>query len=170
MARKTLLFVLFPMLMAVSAAGQITFQVQAGVSYLEHFSVGAGFQIARKHQLSLLYGSDFFIQPKRFSTFMAQYSFRMQRFEFLGVLPAIGVKGGGVIYSDKYYRWNLAVVIPFIELQCPVRRNTRVFLQGGAQVSFEQTVERLSYGEIGHYKELLPEVKAGVVYNFSNAK
>jgi hypothetical protein len=170
MERKTLLLILFSTLLAVSAAGQVTFQALVGVGYLEHFSVGVGCGIGRRHHATLLYGSDLFIQPKNFSTFMAQYSLSLHRLEFLGVLPAIGVKGGGVIYSDEYYRWNLAVVIPFIELQCSVRRNTSLFLQGGAQLSFEQTVERLSYGEIGHYKELLPEIKAGVVYNFCTVK
>jgi hypothetical protein len=45
-----------------------------------------------------------------------------------------------------------------------------VVVEGGGAVSFEQKVERINYGEIGHYRPFLPEMKAGVVYTFQKKR
>lgn len=89
--------------------------------------------------------------------------------KFSGITPTIGIKGGHTIYTDDYYTWNLAVFIPFIGVQYPLNRKIDLLVQAGSAFSFEQSAKRISYGEIGHYRQILPEVKAGIVYNFVKA-
>jgi hypothetical protein len=150
-----------------SAKAQVRFHIDAGVGYLEHFSAGIGCSFSSKHSVSLLYGSDFFIRPKDFASYLLQYNLILPRLRFAGITPTIGLKGGHTIYTDDYYRWEVAVIVPFAGLQYPINRKINVLVQTGIVFSFEQSVKRINYGEIGHYKDLLPEIKTGIVYTFS---
>jgi hypothetical protein len=147
---------------------QPTAQAVAGVGFTEHFSLGAGCTFAGKHTVTLLYGSDFFYRRSEFSTYMGQYHFQAHRWKFSNFTPVVGVRGGHTIFTDKYYRWQVMVFIPFAGIQYPLNKNIDLTVQAGGAVSFEQKVERLNYGEIGHYHEFLPELKACVAYKFKN--
>lgn len=97
---------------------------------------------------------------------MLQYNLMLHRAQVINVTPTIGIKGGNMIFTDAYYKWKLVAIIPFIGLHYPVNKQVTTFIQGGCMFSFEQSVKRIKDGEIGHYKDLLPEIKAGIVYNF----
>jgi hypothetical protein len=141
----------------------------AALGYTEHFSLGIGCTFADKHSVTLLYGSNFFFHPKQFSAYMLQYNLAVQRWRFLNVTPSVGIKGGHAIFTDGYYTWEVAVFIPFVAMQYPLSRKIDLVIQTGGAVSFEQKVRRINYGEIGHYRQYLPEVKACIVYNFNKS-
>ena len=145
---------------------QTKFHAHAALGYTEHFSIGLGCTFSGKHTVALLYGSNFGFYPKRFSTYMLQYNLAVHRWRFLNVTPSIGIKGGHVIFTDKYYTWEVAVFIPYVAMQYPLNLKVDLVFQAGGGVSFEQKVRRISYGEIGHYRQYLPEVRAGIVYHF----
>jgi len=145
-------------------------QAHAALGYTEHFSLGIGCTFANKHAVTLLYGSNFFVHPKEFSTYMLEYKLAFRRWALLNGTPSIGVRGGHAIFTDKYYTWEVAVFIPFVSWQYPLNRNVDVAIQAGGAVSFEQKVKRISYGEIGHYRQYLPEVKAGIAYNLKKKR
>lgn len=149
-----------------SCQAQPEVEAHAGFGYTEHLSLGIGCTFAEKHTVLLLYGSNCFSRPKNFSTYMLQYNLAINRWEFLNVTPMVGIKGGHAIFTDKYYTWDVAVLIPFVAMQYPVNRNVDLAIQAGGAVSFEQKVKRINYGEIGHYRQFLPEVKTGIVYSF----
>jgi hypothetical protein len=165
--KKKYILLLLLMILNYSVGAQVRFQVDAGWGYLEHFSAGIGCSFSSKHTVSLLYGSDFFYHPKNFASYLLQYNLILPRLRFAGITPTIGIKGGHTIYTDDYYRWEVAVIVPFAGLQYPINRKINVVVQAGAVFSFEQSVKRINYGEIGHYKDLLPEIKTGIVYTFS---
>lgn len=144
---------------------QVRVQAHAGAGFTEHFSIGVGCTFAETHAITLLYGSDFFYHPKEFSTYMLQYAFAARRWRFSKVTPIVGLKGGHAIFTDKYYTWEVMVFVPFAGLQYPLSGNIDLTLQAGGAISFEQKAERLNYGEIGHYRQYLPELKAGIVYD-----
>lgn len=165
--KKNYILLFFLLFLNYSVKAQVRFQVDAGLGYLEHFSAGIGCSFSAKHAVSLSFGSDFFIRPKDFASYLIQYNLNLPRFRFAGITPTIGIKGGHTIYTDDYYRWEVAVIVPFAGLQYPINKKINVVVQAGAIFSFEQSVKRIDYGEIGHYKDLLPEVKTGIVYTFS---
>jgi hypothetical protein len=109
-----------------------------------------------------------FFHAKDFSTFLLQYNRILNQFKFRGFKPVVGIKGGPVIYSDRYYRWSVDAVVPFGGLLYSLNKRIALTAQAGVVISFGQTVQRLDYGEIGHYKQILPEIKTGLVYNFGN--
>ena len=82
----------------------------------------------------------------------------------------VGIKGGHAIFTDKYYTWEVTLFIPFVALQYSLSRNVDLAFQAGGAVSFEQKVTRIDYGEIGHYRQFLPEVKTGIVYSFQKKR
>jgi hypothetical protein len=165
MKHKILVSLLFVLLISYSARAQVIVEAQAGLSYLEHASLGIGCAFSARHTVSFLYGSNFGIHPKDFASYLLQYNWTLPRLTFSRVTPTLGVKGGTTIFSDDYYRWNLLAIVPQIGFQYAVNEKTNLVLQAGAVFSFEQSVKRISYNEIGQYKDLLPEIKIGVVYN-----
>jgi hypothetical protein len=159
--------VLLIILCSVGSNAQTIFQAQAGVGYIEHLSLGIGCNFSNKHSLSLLYGSNVFIRPKNFSSYLLQYTFNFNKLKFKNITPAVGIKGGTTIFTDEYYRWNVLAIIPFVELHYPLNNRFDLYIQGGCAFSFEQSVKRIKDGEIGQYKDFLPEFKTGVRFNLN---
>jgi len=160
--RRAALIISFLSLFFFQCNAQFSVKIQTGISYIEHFSAGITFGFSDKHDLSVLYGSDFFFNQKDFLNIMFQYNYNLTRLGFAGITPAIGIKGGYAIYSDKYYRWELTEIIPFARFKYPLKGKIELFLDAGAAVSIEHSMERISYGEIGMYSEYLPEFKLGL--------
>jgi hypothetical protein len=163
-----LIIVLIFFISPFSGTAQVRFQVHAGLSYIEHVSLGAGFNW-RNHNVAVLYGSNFLIHPREFGSYFIQYHFSIPSLKFLNTTPMIGAKGGQTIFTDDYYRWNLVSMVPFVGIQRPLTSGIDVVFQGGVAFSFEQSVKRIAFGEIGHYKDRLPEVKAGIIYKLAKA-
>ena len=88
--------------------------------------------------------------------------FLIKRINFAGITPGIGIKSGYSVYTNKYYKWNLTEIIPFIRLDYTVSEKIDMFLDLGTALSIEHSVERISYGEIGMYRKYLPELKLGL--------
>jgi|GEM_PF-2795509 len=164
MERKIYITLLMSIMISFSCAGQPSIRLQAGISYIEHFSAGITFTFSEKHDLSVLYGSDFFINNKDFLNILLQYNYNFTRLKFAGIIPAAGIKGGYSVYSNKYYRWALSEIIPFARLNYELNNKIDLFLDTGVTISMEHSVERLSYGEIGMYRKYLPEFKAGISF------
>lgn len=166
---KTLFVILIWIGLPTAGKSQSKFYADIGLSYIEHFSLGAGVTF-RNHSLGIVYGSNCFLQPKQFSNFFGQYQLTIPRFSFSNLTPLLGLKGGHTVFSDRYYRWNVVSVIPYAGLKYPFTDQLDLYLQAGAAFSFEQSVTRLNFGEIGHYKEKLPELKIGINYKFTKTK
>jgi hypothetical protein len=160
---KTVGLILSFLSLPLLANSQMRIHGQAGLSYIEHFSIGAGVSL-RNHSLSLLYGSNFFVQPKKFSNYFLQYALAIPRAQFSKLIPLAGVKGGQTFFSDHYYTWDVVSLIPFVGIQTKMTEQIDLSLQTGVAFSFEQSVTRLNFGEIGHYKDTLPELKLAVIY------
>jgi hypothetical protein len=146
------------------ASAQIIPTIHFGLGYLEHFSLGIGSNFGTRHKVAILYGSDLFIKPKKFSTYTIQYHYDFNGLRVRNATPHFGVKAGRAVYTDTYYTWTVYVLVPFIGVRYPLHANIDFLLQGGAAFSFEQSVKRLRFGEIGHYKSILPEGRLGFVY------
>ncbi len=157
--------------LSLESKAQFTVKAQLGVSYIEHVSTGVALKWGKNHSVSFLYGSNFFIHTNDFSNLFLQYDLSVPKWKVGKLTPRFGVKGGNSFYTDDYYRWKVVSVIPFFGASLPMGKMFDLVFEAGAAFSFEQTVNRISYGEIGHYRELLPELKAGVVYTlFSTPK
>ncbi|OFY61834.1 MAG: hypothetical protein A2V64_08300 [Bacteroidetes bacterium RBG_13_43_22] len=164
MIKKTLSLLMFLVILHYPCNAQFLFKLQAGMSYIEHLSTGITFSFSDKHNITLLYGSNVFINPKDFSSIMLQYDFVVSGINLAGITPGIGIKSGYSVYTNKYYKWNLTEVIPFIRLDYCVSEKIDVFLDMGTALSIEHSVKRRSYGEIGMYRKYLPEFKLGLNY------
>ena len=99
-----------------------------------------------------------------FSNFFIQYDYSFTKWKIKNATPRLGVKGGDSRFTDDYYRWHVVHVIPFAGITCPIRPKMDLLFEVGGAFSFEQSVERVGQGEVGHYKELLPEVKVAILY------
>ncbi len=165
MIKKIPLAFSFLIFLHYSCNAQFSFKVQTGISYIEHFSTGITFSLSEKHNLSLLYGSNFFMKPQEFSTIMLQYDFLFNKIDFAGINPRIGIKAGYSIYTNNYYRWTLTAFVPFIGLKYELNKTIDIALDLGTAISIEHSVKRISYGEFGMYKEYLPEIKLGMIFN-----
>jgi hypothetical protein len=167
---KSVIAILFFLSLCSSASGQVKIQAHAGFGYIEHLAIGAGVTFANQHTVAFFYGSDFVHSPEEFSNYLIQYNWTIHRLRFANISPTVGVKGGQCIYTDDYYTWKVAVLVPFVGLQYPLSNKMDLIVQAGTSFSFEQSVKRKNFGEIGHYKELLPEAKIGIVYNLSRVR
>lgn len=143
---------------------QLTFKAQTGVGYLEHFTTGIGVEFSNKHQLSLLYGSNFFYKTSDFSSLLLQYDCKFNKLNFNGFTPKLGIKGGYSVYTNTYYRWNVLMLVPFVGVNRPLSKKLDLAFDLGLAVSHELSLERISYGEFGTYRKYLPEVKIGLLY------
>jgi hypothetical protein len=146
---------------------QFTIRTQAGISYIEHLSTGLTFHIGKKHNFSLLYGSNLFIRTYYFSNQFVQYDREIPKWKLGNFTPHIGVKGGNSLFTNSYYRWKVVSVIPFAGMSRPVSARMDLRVEAGVAFAFEQTVKRISLGEMGLYKERLPEFKAALLYTLS---
>jgi len=164
--RKIFLF-LFLLLIAHHGFSQIKWQAHTGISYIEHLSIGFGCTLKGKHEMTALYGSNVFTELDNFSSLLIQYNRLFKKYSFKGFTPSIGVKGGRTIFTDHYYRWKLDAIIPFVGIYHHYDERIFFYAQGGVAISFEQTVKRLDYGEIGHYRQTLPELKLGAIFNLN---
>lgn len=164
MARTATLIILFLAFINCRGNAQVSVKMQAGVSYIEHLSAGITLGFAENHELSLLYGSNFFIRQKDFMNIMLQYNCSFRRMSFAGITPALGIRGGYSVFTNKYYKWKLSGIIPFARLSYNVNERIGMFFDSGIAVAIEHSVERISYGEIGMYREYLPEFKLGFCY------
>jgi len=144
---------------------QVKLKAQVGISYIEHFTTGIELSFKNKHKVSLIYGSDFFIKPQDFSSFMLQYESSLNRLKIKRFTPKIGVKGGYSIYTNKYYQWQLMALVPYIGSNYSINDNFDLAFDLGITFSREISMKRISYGEVGWYKEVLPEIKLAILYN-----
>lgn len=152
------------------ADAQVGLSVQGGLSYIEHVSTGVTLTFGKRHAASFLCGSNLFTNMSDFRNLFAEYSYSFVNLKLAKFVPRLGVKGGDSYYTDEYYRWHVLHVIPFAGCSLPLTARTTLFFDAGAAFSFEQSVERIKPGEIGHYRELLPEVKLGILYPLYRSK
>jgi hypothetical protein len=167
---KVFLLLVLSALYSTSAVGQFTMKAQAGLSYIEHVSTGVAFGLGRKHTIMLLVGSNLFINMYEFSNYFIQYDYSFTKWKINNATPRLGVRGGDSHFTDDIYRWHVVHVIPFAGITYPVHAKMNLLVDFGAAFSFEQAVERVGEGEVGHYKELLPEIKVGILYTFYQKK
>jgi hypothetical protein len=167
---KTLLFALVLTATSLPGFAQLLPTAHAGVGMLEHLSLGVGCNIRTRHTIAFLYGSNLFIDPKKFSNYLVQYHYNFPKWSKRSATPLIGFKGGQAIYSDDYYTWQVIVAVPFVGFQFPLIDRLDFLAQGGVAFSFEQSATRLSYGEIGHYRSILPEARVGIVWRLKRSE
>jgi hypothetical protein len=164
MKKVSILLILLLMIIHFPSRAELALKAQAGISYIEHFSLGVTLSFSERHNLSLLYGSNAFIKPQDFSSFMLQYELLLKRINFARITPKIGIEGGYSIYTNDYYQWNLINIVPFIGFNYQVNNKIEIPINLGVVISHEQSVKRITYGNIGKYKEYLPEIKFGIVF------
>lgn len=163
---KRLLLMILPVFLSLSreSCAQTVVKLQIGVGYIEHFSTGIGVSMGEKHQLFFLYGSNLYIKPADFSSFMLQYQRLILHSKLLGIDFNIGLKGGYAIYTNRYYQWKLITAIPYLGTSYRLGDKTELFLEGGVANNQTLSLKRRKYGEIGTYKEWLPEFKLGLSF------
>lgn len=161
---KKMLILVLALLLQLPGIAQLKFRAQTGVSYLEHLSLGLGLEFQNKHQIQLLYGSNFLLKPNDFSSYQLEYSCRLNKPIFHGFTPRLGIKGGYSVYTNTYYRWQLLQVVPFVGVSYPIHKKLDLAFDLGTAVSHELSLEHLNYGEFGTYRKYLPELKVGLTY------
>lgn len=153
-----------------SLKGQIIAKTQLGASYIEHVSTGISFEFSDKRAVTLLFGSNLFVNPHRFSSYMIQYERHFTKLIFWNIIPKVGIKGGSSVYTDEYYRWKLTEIVPFIGFGHHINKRFEAFLDLGLVYSREESLRRVKYGAIGSYKSYLPELKIGLTYSLNKGK
>jgi hypothetical protein len=140
------------------SAQQYRLQATVGLGYIERFSIGAGVSRNDRSTLTVTYGSTFFYQPKKFSTYFLAYEHLLSD-ERGKLRTGFGVKSGFTTFADKYYRWKILSVVPMIVLQKKLTDNISLLAGGGLAVSRIRSVERLDFGDMGKYRRYLPELQ-----------
>ncbi len=155
---------------ALHSGAQTLVKMHAGYSYLEHFSAGPIVEWRSRHSVSVRYGSNFFYQPANFSTFFAEYQRSILPGNLHRLIPAAGIKIGYTIFTDEYYRWNIVSVVPLFSLR--YRASDRLDLVAGSGVAIcrIESVTRIHFGEIGKYKQYLPEFNVAIHYSMRRMK
>lgn len=133
---------------------------------MEHLSTGISIDFANTHSIALLFGSNGFIKSNKFSSYLLQYDVKINALQFYRITPRMGFKGGYSIYTNDYYRWRLAQVIPFVGFSYPLTNRIDLFTDMGLAISRVLSMERVAFGEIGSYRQYLPELKVGLTYRF----
>ena len=170
MKNKVFFLLVLSTMYSTTARAQFMIKAQGGLSYIEHVSTGVAFGLGKKHTISFLVGSNLFINMYEFSNFFLQYDYSFTNLKFKGATPRLGVKGGDSHFTDDIYRWHILHLVPFAGIAYPVHPKMDVLVEFGAAFSFEQAVERVGEDEVGHYKELLPEIKVGILYTLYQKK
>jgi hypothetical protein len=150
---------------APHSPAQIRLECRTGFGYLEHFITGAGVKFNDESSAGFRYGSDFFINPRSFSSFSLQYERKMSCLHVDPFYLDYGLKGGYTVYSNKYYRWKLVFLVPVVGLKYHLSERMTLGVQGGMSVNRELSAERLGWGEIGWYREFLPEFNFSLSYD-----
>jgi hypothetical protein len=148
-----------------STKAEIDFKLQSGLGYIEHFSTGIGIAINNKHSLSVLYGSDFFINARSFSSYLLQYEYFFYNLKYACFVPKIGLKGGYSVYTNNFYKWELIKAVPTIGVVYTINNCFDLYADIGIALSRELTMKRIRFGEIGWYRKQLPEFKIGIIFN-----
>lgn len=154
-------------LIALPCSSQIKTSVSTGIGYQEHFTLGIGLH-AQKHALSLHYGSNFFIRPQDFFTWLVQYDYMFKSYTVKHCTPKIGIKAGYSVYTNTYYQWELASLTAFAGIVFPLSEKINLASDFGVIYSRELHLKRINYGEVGWYKTILPEIKFSVFYLLQN--
>lgn len=147
----------------IKAFCQSNIYFQLGYGYLEHLSTGIGCRFKDNHRIFLSYGSNFYINTKEFSSIQLQY-------EYPNKIPNkfklnYGIKGGYSIYSNNYYRWRLITLTPILNFN--LKLSDKLIFVSTIGLTYSRAIEmkRLANGEIGWYKEFLPELKFSMIYD-----
>jgi hypothetical protein len=170
MKNKVFLLLVLSALYSTIAMAQFTIKAQGGLSYIEHVSIGVAFGLGKKNTITLLCGSNLFVNMSEFSNYFIQYDYSFTNWKLIGATPRLGIKGGDSYFTDEYYRWHIVHLIPFAGFSYPIHPKMNFLIECGAAFSFEQSVERVGQGEVGHYNELLPEIKIGILYSLFQKK
>lgn len=137
---------------------------QAGYSNIEHVSLGMGIR-SQKNKVSVLVGSNFFVNIKSFSSYYLQYE-SLRGFQLYdSVQLHFGLKAGYSIYSNTYYSWNLLSAAPMAIVDYTYSRKIHFVASAGVMCTRILQVQRLAYGEIGWYRPFLPELKCAILYD-----
>lgn len=154
-------FLLFISKYSISQS-RVDFQI--GYGYLEHFSTGVGLKIKENHKISFILGSNFFMNLNKFAAYQLQYEY--PNLFKRKLLLNFGLKGGYSIYSNRYNKWELLSVTPISNLKYRLKDNLSFVTTLGLTYSKILKEERLEMGEIGWYREFLPEIKIALLYDF----
>ena len=84
--------------------------------------------------------------------------------KFGQVTPETGIKSGYSVYTNQYYQWKLLTVVPYVGLERAISEKWSLAMDLGMVYSRTLSMRRLNYGEVGWYKEYLPEIKLAVSY------
>jgi hypothetical protein len=160
-----LLFLITFLLCLTGVKGQFQIKVQCSAGYSEHFSTGISLEL-KHHSLFFDYGSNLFINTDRFSSKLAGYKYIFNPVLNNSIYPTVGLKAGYAVFTDAYYHWELAELIPFIGGQYNINHRMQLFAETGLLVSHELSQERISYGNIGNYRTYLPEIRFGLNFKF----
>jgi hypothetical protein len=162
--RRIIFFLVIFLITARHSLAQIHLECRTGVGYLEHFITGAGVGFKNGSSAGFRYGSNFFVNPCSFSSFSLQYERSLPHISMEPFHLDYGLKGGYAIYSNTYYRWKLVFLVPFAGLNYQLNENMTFGLQVGFSVNRDLSAERLEWGEIGWYREFLPEFNFSLSY------
>lgn len=158
-------FILIAILMLLSelAISQKKVDFQIGYGYLEHFSTGIGLKIKDNHKITVLFGSNLLMDLDKFAVYQMQYEYP-NKFK-KKYLINFGLKGGYSIYSNKYYKWELLSITPISNFKYRLKNELFFVFTLGITYSKVLKVKRIELGEIGWYRELLPEIKLSLLYD-----
>jgi hypothetical protein len=149
---------------------QVKIEAVGGLSYIEHVSLGFRFQLNSRHSLSAQYGSNVLFSHYDFYNLIAQYDYSFKKGSQKNITPRLGVRGEDSYYTDTYYRWHVMNIIPFLGAKHQFNPKISFFGEVGVSISFLQSVTRIKMGEVGIYKQYLPEVKFGIGYTLYEKK
>lgn len=147
--------------------GQTDINLQTGIGYLEHFSIGPTLEWRHKNGVGIYYGSNFFVKPQEFSTLFVKYNRSISTLNFKGITPGFSLKGGQTIFTDRYYKWRVLSAVPLISLRYALNDRASLLAESGMAFSRIETVKRINYGEIGKYKRYLLELSLSLNYTLS---
>lgn len=150
--------------LAFTTQAQTNIYAELGASYIEHFSTGIGIDINSNHKIGLLYGSNFFVNNSEFYTALVKYENMLGKLNIRYILPKVGCKAGYSVFTNQYYSWDLVVLAPYIGCDYSLNKKVDLFGSAGVAISRELSMKRVGMGEIGWYRRLLPEFKAGIAY------
>lgn len=160
---KFFIVLLVLLLFSKNSISQPKVNFQIGFGYLEHLSTGIGFKIKEKHKITFLLGTNFFMKLDDFAAYQIQYEYPNQMKKIL--LLNYGLKGGYSNYSNKYYKWQLLSITPISNLK--YRLTDNLFLVSTLGLTYSRVLNqtRVEMGEIGWYREFLPEIKLSLLYD-----
>lgn len=154
---------LFFALMAIPCRSQPKIGVSSGIGYQDHFSVGLGLY-AQRHAFSLHYGSNFFIHTNDFFACQIQYEYLFDKLTFWHFKPKTGIKSGYSVFTNQYYQWEITSLTTFAGIVRPLTEKTILAADFGVTYSRELSLKRKNFGEVGHYKTYLPEIKFSILF------